>query len=115
MAAIAGAMHRSEMLTFALIVGLACLPLAAQDGSAPKRFAGTWEAKYKDTVICTIKLQASEQISGSTEACGISVDENGELREPEATEHSNEPSPIPNPSIRGDTLSFEGRGRRPAG
>jgi len=59
---------------------LACLPLTCQDAEAQKKFAGTWEAKFKDKVICTIRLKAGDQISGETAACNINVDANGTCR-----------------------------------
>jgi hypothetical protein len=91
----------------ALLPLLACLPLAAQDVEAQKKFAGTWEAKFKDKVICTIALTAGEPISGETGGCSISVDENGDLQEPESTEPSDKRSPMINPKLHGDTLTFE--------
>ena len=48
----------------ALLLLLACLPLTAQDVDAQKKFAGTWEARFKDKVICTIRVKAGEAISG---------------------------------------------------
>jgi len=92
---------------FALPLLLACLTLAGQDTDAQKKFAGTWEAKFKDKVICTIRLKAGDQISGETDACSINVDANGDLQEPESTEQPDTPSPMLNAKLRGDTLSFE--------
>ncbi len=92
---------------FALLPLLACLPLAGQDAEAQKRFAGTWEAKFKDKVICTIRLKAGDQISGETDACSINVDGNGDLQEPESTDHPDKPSTILNAKLHGDTLTFE--------
>jgi hypothetical protein len=92
---------------FALPLLLACLPLAGQDAEAQKKFAGTWEAKFKDKVICTIRLKASDPISGETDACNINVDANGDLQEPESTGQPDAPSPILNPKLQGDTLTFE--------
>jgi hypothetical protein len=91
----------------ALLLLLACLPLAAQDAEAQKKFAGIWEAKFKDKVICTITLKAGESISGETTSCSINVDENGDLQEPDATQHSDTASAMLNPTIHGDTLTFE--------
>jgi hypothetical protein len=97
-----------RLIMIALLPLLAFLPLAAQDAEAQKKFAGTWEAKWKDKVICTIRLQAGERISGATEACTINVDANGDLREPEPRESSdNSPEPILNAKRHGDTLTFE--------
>ena len=87
---------------------LASLPLFAQDAEAQKKFAGTWEAKFKDKVICTIQVTAGEQISGELAACSISIDGNGDLQEPESTDHD-KPEPMLNPKLQGDTLTFESK------
>jgi len=91
----------------ALLPVLACLPLAAQDAEAQKKFAGTWEAKFKDKVICTIRVRAGEPISGETADCSINVDENGDLKEPDSTDRSDRSSPMLNPRLQGDMLTFE--------
>jgi hypothetical protein len=91
----------------ALLPLLACLPLSAQDADAPKKFAGTWEAKFKDHVICTIRVRAGGAISGETSDCSINVDENGDLKEPDSTDRPDKPSPMLNPKVQGDTLTFE--------
>jgi len=93
----------------ALLVPLACLPLAAQDAQAQKKFAGTWEAKFKGKVICTIRVKAGEQISGQMEACNINVDANGDLQESDSAEQPDEPSPMLNPKVQGETLTFESK------
>jgi hypothetical protein len=91
----------------ALLPLLACLPLTAQDADAHKKFAGTWEAKFKDKVICTIRVNAGEPISGETADCSINVDENGDLKEPDSTDRPDKPSPMLNPKLQSDTLTFE--------
>jgi len=91
----------------ALLPLLACLSLTAQEGDAQKKFAGTWEAKFRDQVICTIRIKAGEPISGETAACSINVDENGDLKEPDSTDHPDTPTPMLNPKLQGDTLTFE--------
>src|SRR5258708_8689683 len=97
-----------RLFMIALLPVLTCLRLAAQDAEAQKKFAGTWEAKLKDKVICTLRLKAGEQISGETEACSINVDANGDLQERDSTERSdNSPSPILNAKLQGDALVFE--------
>jgi hypothetical protein len=93
--------------TIALLPLLACLSLIAQDTDAQKKFAGTWEAKFRDKVICTIRVKAGDPISGETAACSIDVDENGDLKEPDSTDRPDEPSPMLNPKLQGDTLTFE--------
>ena len=87
---------------------LASLPLFAQGAEAQKKLAGTWEAKFKDKVICTIRVTAGEQISGELAACSISIDGNGDLQEPESTDHD-KPEPMLNPKLQGDTLTFESK------
>jgi len=79
----------------------------AQATDAQKKFAGTWEAKFKDKVICTIRLKAGDPISGETAGCSINVDENGDLKEPDSADRPDDPSPIFNPKIHDDTLTFE--------
>jgi len=91
----------------ALLPLFACLPLTAQDADAQKKFAGTWEAKFKDKVICTIRVNAGEPISGETADCSINLDENGDLKEPDSTDRPEKPSPMLNPKVQGDTLTFE--------
>ncbi|MGD0363376.1 MAG: hypothetical protein ABSC93_21040 [Bryobacteraceae bacterium] len=91
----------------ALLPLLACLPLAAQDKDAQKKFAGTWEAKFKGEVICTIRVKPGDPISGETAGCSINVDENGDLKEPDSANRPDEPSPMLNPRVNGDTLAFE--------
>jgi hypothetical protein len=94
-------------LLAAPLILLACLPLAAQDADAQKKFAGTWEAKFKEKVICTIKVKSGDQISGETVDCSINIDGNGELQEPESNDRPDDPSPMLNPKVHGDTLTFE--------
>jgi hypothetical protein len=89
-------------LMLALLAVPACLPLAAQE-----KFAGTWEAKFKDQVICTIRVKSSNPISGETADCNINVDQNGDLKEPDSTDAPDNPSPMLNPKLQGDTLTFE--------
>jgi len=96
-----------RLFMIALLPLLTCLPLAAQDTDAQK-FAGTWEAKLKDKVICTLRLKAGEQISGETEACSINIDANGDLQERDSTEPSDtSPEPILNAKLQGEALLFE--------
>jgi hypothetical protein len=96
-----------RLLMIALLPMLISVPLTAQDAEAQKKFVGTWEAKWNDKVICTLRLRAGEHISGETDACNINVDANGDLQEPESTDHSDAPSPILNARLEGDTLRFE--------
>jgi hypothetical protein len=91
----------------ALLPLLACVHLAAQDKDAQKKFAGTWEAKFKDEVICTIRIKPGDPISGEAADCNINVDEHGDLKEPDTASRPDEHSPMLNPKVNGDTLAFE--------
>src|SRR5215472_4904289 len=96
---------RTSLILISLV--MASLPLSAEDISGQQRFAGTWEAKFKGTVFCTIKLKAGERISGATYACSIHVNEDGELEDPKPADDPDSLEPILHPEINGDTLSFE--------
>jgi hypothetical protein len=74
----------------------------AQD--APRRFAGTWQAKLKDKVICTITLEGADPVTGNMRACNIRVNDDGELIEPESSGDATDP--IIDPKTDGDKLSF---------
>ena len=96
------------MTRFALVsLTLACLPLLAQEDDARNKFIGKWEARWKDQVICTIRLERGDPISGETQACSIHVDENGDLQAPDSSDRSDEPTPILNARLRGEMLTFE--------
>ncbi len=98
------------MLKPVAVLLLTWLPLAAQENGSrdsQKMFLGTWEARYKDRVICTIRLRAGDPISGETSACSINVDENGDLKEPETMPSDGDPSPVLKARVSGKTLSFE--------
>jgi hypothetical protein len=91
----------------ALLFLLTSLPLAAQDSQAQAKFAGTWQAKFKEKVICTMRVRTGDQLSGETAGCSLNVDENGDLKEPESDVRPDQPSPMRNMKIRDDILSFE--------
>src|SRR5579871_6143432 len=73
-----------QKVVLGLLALFASLPLSAQDAAAG-RFAGTWEAKFKDKVICTIRVKAGDPMSGETANCNIQVDGNGDLEESEGS------------------------------
>jgi hypothetical protein len=66
-------------------------------------------AKFKDKVICTIRLKTGQPISGETADCSINVDENGDLPEADSDDRPDRPSPMLNPKLKGDTLTFESK------
>lgn len=88
-----------HLVTFALFLSASAL-------GQESRFAGTWQAKYKDTVICTIRLVAGSPMTGESADCHVSIDENGEVRAPESTDPT-EPQEILNARVQGDALLFE--------
>ena len=96
-----GAMHKLRIFIFLLPLALLAL---AQEQSVPKRFAGTWEAKFKDKIICTINLELANPVSGSMHACNVNVNEDGDLIEAEGSDEKTDP--ILEPKLHGDTLSY---------
>ena len=97
-----------RLFIIALLSLFSSLPLAAQGAEGQKKFAGTWEAKWKDKLICTVRLKAGAEISGETQSCSINVDANGDLQEPDSTENLDRPpSRILNAKLQSETLTFE--------
>lgn len=86
-----------------------CLTCVAQDTPQAKQFTGTWEARFKGKLICTIRLTVEDEISGSTQACNIQVNDQGDLIESDQSKETEEPLPILNPKLKGKTLSFEAK------
>ncbi len=70
----------------------------------PQKFTGVWEARFKENVFITLKLQAGEPISGTMSGGDIRVNDEGDLVE--ATGGGPE-LPISNARIDGDKLSFD--------
>ncbi len=101
MACLFHAMRKLRILV--LLLPLACLALA-QDAAMQKRFAGTWEARFKDKVICTINLEVGDPLSGNMHACNVNVNADGDLIEPEGSDDKTDP--ILDPKLQGDTLSY---------
>jgi hypothetical protein len=96
---------RKLPISILFLIALASLALA-QDADAQKRFTGTWVAKVHDKVVCTIKLEAAQTITGAMHACQFNVDGDGELKEPDAPRDDDMPEPMLDPKIQGETLSF---------
>jgi len=94
-----------QKVVLGLLALFASLPLSAQDAAAG-RFAGTWEAKFKDKVICTIRVKAGDPMSGETANCNIQVDGNGDLEESEGSAAGGEAVEMIEPTVNGDSLSF---------
>jgi len=92
------------------LLALATFPSGAEQTDVRNKFVGTWEARWQEKVICTIRLRFGEPLSGETRACNIHVGASGDLEEPETTERSDgPPAPILNPKLNGETLTFEER------
>ena len=82
----------------------------AKGADSGKGFSGKWEAKFNDTVICTIELRtAGESVSGSMVDCRFDADADGNLREPGPSDSSPNPSPILNARVTQQVLYFEGK------
>lgn len=80
---------------------------AAQEADQTKRFSGRWEARVKDSVVCTIELRVADNVSGAMSGCQIHVDGDGNLEEAERSDRPSKPSPISNTRIRGEVLEFD--------
>ena len=93
-------------LTSALLI-FTGLSLPAQDSDNAKKFIGEWQAKFKDKVVCIIRLKAGDPISGASENCNINVDANGELQEPDSGNQPDRTTPIVNPKLQGSKLTYE--------
>lgn len=87
-----------------LLLPLAWLVAGAQDAATQKRFIGTWEARFKDQVICTINLETGDPLSGNMHACNVNVNTDGDLIEPEGSDDKTDK--IVDPKLQGDTLSY---------
>ena len=81
--------------------------MVGQEAKIAGGFFGTWEAKWKDEVICTIRLKPGQPVSGETDACHIRTDENGDLQKPESVENVDAPESLRNVRLSGDILTFE--------
>ncbi len=99
-------MHQHHWTRFALMAGVALAAIASQDTKTQERFAGTWEAKFKDATICTLELNAGEKMTGSSRSCRINVNADGDLIEPDGPADADDSSAILDARIAGDTLSF---------
>jgi hypothetical protein len=97
--------HCVVLATF--LVAASPFKLSSQTAEEQQRFAGAWQAKFKDVVICTIKIESGEHISGATYGCSIHVNDDGDLIETQAPENSEEPSAIVNAKVEADKLSFD--------
>ena len=99
---------QSKIFCFiAFLTVLLFIPIDGADQN--ERFSGKWQAKVKDSIVCTIDLSARAGIAGSMEDCRIHTDAEGNLLEPEPSDASSKPSPISNARIIGAVLSFEYR------
>ncbi len=101
MACLSVAMRKLRILL--LLLPLAALVLA-QDVAMQKRFIGTWEARFKDKVICTINLEAGHPLSGNMHACNVNVNADGDLIEPEGSDDKTDQ--ILDPKLQAETLSY---------
>ena len=95
-------MRKRQLLAVAVC---SLLGMAFAQDNAPKNFAGTWQASFKGTVFCTLKIDASAEISGTLSPGKVTVDDDGDVTEAEPSSPDGI-FPILNPTIHGKTLSF---------
>ena len=93
------------------ILPLACFALipavsSQEDSAAQKHFAGTWQAKFNGSVFLTLRLEPGTRISGTVSTGRITVDDDGELTEAEASPEGKE-SDVMHARIDGERLTFE--------
>ena len=88
-----------------LSIAIAALSITTTCGEGTG-IGGVWEAKFKGTVFLTIKLNATEPISGSICIGAIGVDYNGKLLAAEPAPAECE-SPILHARLDGQRLQFE--------
>ncbi|HXK06785.1 MAG TPA: hypothetical protein VMS37_30605 [Verrucomicrobiae bacterium] len=69
------------------------------------KFAGTWQASFKDTVFLVLKVKAGEKISGTMNAGGLTVNDEGDLQEVRPV--GDNEAPIFFAHVDGDKLVFE--------
>jgi hypothetical protein len=82
---------------------LLTLPLV----TAEQKFAGTWEGKFKDTVIFVLKIDVADEIAGTLlMPMSIRVDEDGNLVEAEPS-RTGKPFPIQNAKLEGNRITFD--------
>ena len=89
------------MRIWILLLGLCCLPLAAEEA----KFSGTWEATAGDKVFLVLKLEAGEKIRGTLNAGSIQMDEEGTLLDAGPVEDHE--APIFFAHADGDKLEFD--------
>jgi len=78
----------------------------SQDHATQPNLAGTWQASFKGTVFCVLKIDSGSKISGTLTPGKISVNDDGDLTEAEPS-GPDAAAPILNAKIDGQTLSFE--------
>lgn len=90
-----------------LAAALVCVVLgSAQEAS---QFAGAWQAKVKDSVVCTIGLKADDggKLSGWMFACNVEADSDGNLIEAEPPDDTvKNPTPLVNVRFENGILMF---------
>ena len=106
MAALYGRMSTRWISLLAFIVLCSVGLLSQEDPVAQKRFAGTWQAKFNGSVFLTIRLESGAGISGTVSAGRITVDDQGDLTEAEASPEGKE-SDVMHARIEGERLTFE--------
>ena len=74
-------------------------------GAGEEKYAGTWEASFKSTVFLVLEVKTGEKISGTMNAGGVTVNDEGDLQEVRPV--GDHESPIFFARLEGEKLVFE--------
>jgi len=74
-------------------------------GAGEEKFAGTWEASFKGTVFLVLKLQSGDKVTGTLNAGGVTMNDEGDLEEVRPVEDRE--APIFFARVDGDRLAFD--------
>jgi hypothetical protein len=96
-----------RILCCLIAASLAALP--SSRSASPRSFSGTWEARLKGALICTLELHAGQSITGAMLGCTVRVNEAGDLIESDPPDGPQDHAPILGATLQGDTLRFETR------
>jgi len=93
----------------ASVITILLATLSMAHGASGSRFDGTWEARIKGSLICTLKLKTGAEITGTMYGCNIRVNDAGDLLESEPAGEPTDPERILNAQLHDNTVTFEMR------
>ena len=97
---------RHPGLSVLLLLPALFVPSVYGQNSPASRFAGVWEARSGERVVCTFRIESGTSIKAWDLGCRISVDKEGNLMDPGPFELS-EGSPLSNVALRDGVLYFQ--------